>query len=165
MRRKTTILYLHIFSIKLLIQWKTLDYALITGVESTQLYPLVGRISAERTKGKERCPCLSFTMYFKHISSCSLCSASLDVCPFMPEGGIYEMWCEITLEIIPGRNPKDKINTTAQAGLKLELIIHLGGSRMILTSLDVTSLILTMKPSPEIRGEPFHWKSLPIHPD
>lgn len=44
--------YLHIFGIQLLVQWEALDNALITGVESTQLYPLVGRISASRAGEK-----------------------------------------------------------------------------------------------------------------
>ncbi len=39
--------YLHIFSIKLFIQRETLDYALVTGMERSQLYPLVGRVSAD----------------------------------------------------------------------------------------------------------------------
>lgn len=47
--------YLDIFSIKLFIQWKALDYPLITGMESTQLYPLVGGISANRDRKKRRC--------------------------------------------------------------------------------------------------------------
>lgn len=40
--------YLHIFSIQLLIQWEALDNTLITGMERTKLYPLVGWISANR---------------------------------------------------------------------------------------------------------------------
>lgn len=43
--------YLHIFSVKLFIQWEALDYPFITSMECSQLYPLVGRISAtERGK-------------------------------------------------------------------------------------------------------------------
>lgn len=44
--------YLHIFSIQLFIQWETLDYPLVTGMESTQLYPLVGGIPANRAMEK-----------------------------------------------------------------------------------------------------------------
>ena len=51
-RRKKKKLYLHIFSIKLFIQWEALDDALITGVKSTELHPLVGRISADGKREK-----------------------------------------------------------------------------------------------------------------
>lgn len=44
--------YLHIFSIKLLVQWEALNNALIAGVERTQLYPFVGRISAKKAREK-----------------------------------------------------------------------------------------------------------------
>lgn len=44
--------YLNKFGIKLFIQWEALDYALITGMESPQLYPLVGGISANRAREK-----------------------------------------------------------------------------------------------------------------
>lgn len=45
-------MYLHIFSIKLFIQWEALDNAFIAGMERAQLYPLVGRISASRAQEK-----------------------------------------------------------------------------------------------------------------
>lgn len=42
--------HLDIFSKKLLVQGEALDYALIAGVESPQLYPLAGGVSADRTR-------------------------------------------------------------------------------------------------------------------
>lgn len=63
--------YLHIFSIKLFIQWEALNYALIAGVERTQLYPLVGRISASRAKEKVSCVCLRATPHLQRNLACS----------------------------------------------------------------------------------------------
>lgn len=49
-RKKKKKQHLQIFSKKLFVQGETLDNALITGVESPQLYPLAGGVSADRTR-------------------------------------------------------------------------------------------------------------------
>lgn len=56
--------YLHIFSIELLIQRETLDYALITSMKSAKLHPLVGRISGKQNKKKHLC--LKVTVNVQH---------------------------------------------------------------------------------------------------
>lgn len=43
-----------------------------------------------------------------------LCSVCLEVCPSMPEGGIYEMWCEMMLEINPDSEIQNKDNTSSE---------------------------------------------------
>lgn len=47
--------HLQVFSKKLFVQWETLDYAFITGMESPQLQPLTGRISVGGTGKTVRC--------------------------------------------------------------------------------------------------------------
>lgn len=52
-RHECVSLYLDVFGIELFVQWEALDGALVTGVERSQLQPLVGGIP-EREQENER---------------------------------------------------------------------------------------------------------------
>lgn len=58
----TFLTYLDVFSIQMLVQWKTLDRALIPGMEGPELGPFVGWISVDKP---EMFPCTHFHNTFE----------------------------------------------------------------------------------------------------